>query len=145
MTGREHSKLLAIFLFVQAGLQAFGGIITALIYGGMGAFFATSGDVPDAEVFGGVIVVIAIVVGIVALLFAAFFALAGWRLHKNLPGARGLGIAACCLALLGIPLGTALGVYGLWFLLGDAGKAYFSGSTAGYGSPVPPPAPNSWQ
>jgi len=31
MTGKDHNKLLSIFHLIQGGLQAFGGIVVALI------------------------------------------------------------------------------------------------------------------
>jgi hypothetical protein len=37
--------------------------------------------------------------------------------------------------------GTAVGVYGLWFVFGDQGKAFFDGPDF---IPPPAPPPNNW-
>lgn len=48
---------------------------------------------------------------------AAAFALGGYALRRPLPWGRPAGIALSVVALLSFPLGTALGIYGLWALL----------------------------
>jgi len=54
-----------------------------------------------------------------------------------------VGIIASIICLPGIPLGTALGVYGLWFFFGEQGKSYYE--SGGMMASAPPPPPNSWQ
>lgn len=141
MTGKEHSKMLGIFFLVQAGLQVFGGLIIALVYGGMGAMFMTQARKSDEQMVGGVFIVMAFVVGFIVLLFAAFNGFAGWRLFKQQQNARILGIIASCLSLMSFPLGTALGIYGLWFFFGDEGKNFYSGNYQMQN----PQSPPSWQ
>ena len=144
MQAREHNKLLSIFLFVQGGLQLFGGLICILIYGGMGVAMLASARRSQDQTIGVVFVVMAVVVGVFILGFASLFLLSAWKLLKEQSGARTWGIIACCVALLGFPLGTALGIYGLWFLFGEEGKQFYSG-----GNPMmynsPPPPPHNWQ
>jgi hypothetical protein len=142
MTGQDHNRLLSIFFLVQAGLQIFGGIIGAVVYVGMGAMFATSRRMPDGEMMGGIMVFMALVFVCIAVVSGAFYALTGWRMRKNLSGAKVMGIIASILALPGFPLGTALGIYGLWFFLGEPGKNFYDGEIS---SVSPPPPPNSWQ
>jgi hypothetical protein len=60
------------------------------------------------------------------------------------PGARNWGIAASIICLLSVPLGTALGVYGLWFLFGEEGKRHYLGG-GDYAPRSFPPPPNNWQ
>lgn len=69
--------------------------------------------------------------------------IAGYGLRNDRSWAKIWAIVACCLAVLSIPFGTALGVYGFWFIFGDAGKNYFDNPN-GF-SQMPPPPPNSWQ
>ena len=128
-------------MFVQGGLQVLGGIFVALIYGGIGTFMFTSAR-RDEQAMGGIFLILAIVVGIIILAIAAVTLLAGWKMLKEKSGARTLGIIASIIALLSFPLGTALGIYGLWFLFGDAGKNFYAGNSA---SSFPPPPPNNWQ
>jgi hypothetical protein len=52
------------------------------------------------------------------------------------------GIVAAIPSLIGIPLGTALGLYTLWFMTSEKGKTfYLSGGEEQY---LPPPPPQSW-
>ncbi len=142
MTAKEHNKLIGIFFLVNAGLSAIGGIIAALIYGGMGMMMVGAGRREEDQMIGGIFLVAAVVVGILIVLFAGFYGFAGWKIYKEQSIGRTLGIIASAFSLLSPPLGTALGVYGLWFLLGEQGKSFYNGS----GMPsVPPPPPNSWQ
>ncbi len=124
MTVKEHNKLLSVFFLVQGGLQVFGGIMVTLIYGGMGIAFLSNARRSEEQTIGGIFLVLAVVIGLIVLLFAAFSLMAGWKLLKEKPGGRIFGIIASVVALFGFPLGTALGIYGLWFLLGEDGKRF---------------------
>lgn len=143
MTNREHNRLLAIFFAVMGGLQLFGGIIGGLIYVGMGTFIATQANEPEAAGVAGIMVLFAIVIVGITFVFGGFYLFTGWKLHKLAPAGRIMGIIASFLSLLSVPLGTALGIYGLWFLMGDRGKQFFD-SAQGF-SEVPPPPPDSWR
>jgi hypothetical protein len=144
MTAREHNKLLGIFLMVQGGLQLFGGLFAVLIYGGMGLAFLGAGR-GDEQVMGGIFLVMAAVFVPIMLAFAGLFLLAGWKMLKEKTGARNWGIAASIVALLGFPLGTVLGIYGLWFLLGDQGKNFYLAGGLHNQNMFNPPPPNNWR
>ena len=96
---------------------------------------------------GGLFVVFAVAIGLFILLFAGLYLLAGWKLHKHQPSAKIWVTIASCLALFNFPLGTALGVYALWFVFGDMGKAMYGGGgmNAPSAPPPPPPSPHSWK
>ena len=143
MTAREHNKLLSIFFFIQGGLQLLIGIIMTLVYGGVGGALLAGGHKQEDRMVGGVFVVVAGFIGIMIAAFAAFNLFTGLKLLKERRIGRTLGIVASCLALLNFPLGTALGIYGLWFLFGDLGKNFYSSTAASTG--YAPPPPNSWQ
>lgn len=146
MNAKEHNNLLGIFLLVYEGLQVFGLVIGMLVLLGMMGFVFSQVPSGDAAPFG---LVVAIVVA--ALVFSALLLIPGFvaavKIRRESPDARGWGIAASIIALLNFPLGTALGVYGLWFLTSDMGKDfYLSGGTREYfTTPPQPPPPSSWQ
>lgn len=145
MTAKEHNKLLSIFFFVQGGLQLFIGILMALIYGGVGGMMLSTARRQEDQVIGGIFMVVAICVGLFIIAFSAFNLFTGLKLLKEQRVARTLGIVASCLALLSFPLGTALGIYGLWFLFGDLGKSFYLAGTSQSAYSNQPPPPSGWQ
>ena len=75
-----------------------------------------------------ILMIVVVVVGIIfvsTLLFAVPKIVAGYGLRKKKPGhayGRSSHAVWCDMAF---PLGTAIGVYGLIFLFGENGRAYF--------------------
>lgn len=146
MTAKEHNRTLSILFFVQGGLQLFGGILLAVIYGGIGTMMLSTSHRDEEQMMGGIFLVVGVVVGLIVLVFAAFDIFAASKLLKELSIGRTLGIIVSCLSLMSFPLGTALGIYGLWFLFGDLGKNFYAGVDSSGGQRyTPPPPPNSWQ
>ena len=144
MTGKEHNKLLSIFLLVHAGLQIFGVIIMVLIYGGIGTAMLANARRDEEQIIGGVFIGIMLLIGFISLFFVIPQFVGGWTMLKEKPSARIWGIIASIICLLSFPLGTAVGIYGLWFLFGEEGKRfYLSGGNAA--NNYPPPPPNNWQ
>ena len=144
MIAKDHNKLLGIFHLIQGGLQAFAGIIIALVYGGMGLAFRTGAHRPEEQMMGTIFLVLAFAVAPFVLIFAAINLTAGYKLLREKAGARTWGIAASIISLLSIPLGTALGVYGLWFFFGEEGKRFYLES-AKQPNLFNAPPPNNWQ
>lgn len=153
MTGKEHNRLAGIFLMAHGGMQAAVMLIICIVYGIIGA--AIFGTARGDEKFVGVFFIIAIIlVAIFTALFAGSQILGGYKMFKERPNARIFGIVASIVSILSFPLGTAAGIYGLWFLFGDEGKNFYLGSApANQMFPnrqrafenSPPPPPNSWQ
>ena len=52
--------------------------------------------------------------------------LAGIGLYKRKAWARILALVLCFLSLISIPIGTALGIYGIWVLFDDESKEIFN-------------------
>ena len=144
MNARDHNKLLSIFFFIQGGLILLGGIFMVLIYGIMGGAMAVTSRRGEEQLVGGIFVVVAVVVGVIMLLFSALYVFGGLKMRNEQKIGRTLGIVGSILALFSFPLGTALGVYGLWFLFGEGRDLYEGVSNDGMNY-TPPPPPNSWQ
>ena len=146
MTAQEHNRLLSIFFFIQGGLQIVVGLAIGIIYGGLGSIFMASGRTEQDQMMGGLFVVLGVAIGVVLLVFAAFTLFTANKVRKVQSIGRTLGIVISILSLFSFPLGTALGVYGLWFLFGDIGKMLYASAGESYSpSYSPPPPPNSWQ
>lgn len=151
MTSNDHAKTLGILFYVYVGFQLLstilGAVMVVAMFGSM-AFHASEmprrgADMPPPELFGfmAVVMVIAFSIGLLMLIPKA---LAAYGLRNGKKWARTMTIVGSILALLGFPIGTALGVYGLWFVFGDEGKKFFDGDFVN-GSTQPPPPPHSWQ
>jgi len=109
----QHVKILGVLYIAIGGL----GVIAALIvFGVMGgiAGMARSGSHPEAGPFfvlvGGLAMTIILAISLPSVI-------AGVGLLYFRPWARVLTIILSAIHLFSIPVGTALGVYGLWVLL----------------------------
>jgi hypothetical protein len=150
MTPREHGRLLGLLFLIWAGFQFIGtlaaGLMMTVMDGPMMAEFSKiprrAGE-PDPSTFIGLIFGAVVVGLIVSLLFLIPDVVAGLGLRRERASSRIWAIVASILALLSFPLGTALGVYGLWFVFGEQGRAFF-GNNSGYPE-QPAPPPHSWR
>ncbi|HEY0427001.1 MAG TPA: hypothetical protein VGC76_04265 [Pyrinomonadaceae bacterium] len=150
MQPREHARLLGLFFFIYAGLQffiiAFIGLIYVGVLGGVMASISNMprrANEPNPEAIFGLVIFIVVIALAFGTLFLIPKIIAGIGLRKEKSWAKVWAIVACCLAVLNIPIGTALAVYGFWFIFGDMGKAYFDNYQLPYNSPPPPP--HNWQ
>lgn len=113
----DHVRILAVLHIVFGSLFLIAALIILVIFGGITGVVGWAAHEPDAY----------IAVPILTLIGGALFALllvlslpgiiAGVGLLKFAPWARILTIVLSALNLLNVPVGTALGLYGLWVLL----------------------------
>ena len=151
MTGRDHAKLLGLLFWLLTGLQVLIigliGVFYLFFFGIMFTQMPHGRNDPPPEMFLPIIIVVVAILLVTTVAFAIPKIVAGYGLRTEKSWARVWAIVACCMAVMSVPLGTAVGVYGLIFLLGDQGKAYFD--NPGYGrlaeANVAAPEPNSWQ
>lgn len=130
MTDVPHNKILAFGFAAFAAIFLFTFLLLALVSVGvfvaLGITFASeSGDPNQAGlgILGAIFTVI--FYGVLGLICVLPPALASWKMLKRKPGARLWGIIAAIVVLPILPLGTALGVYSLWFFF--SGQARKSG------------------
>ena len=145
MTARDHNKLLSIFYFIMAGLQLLGGVFMFLVYVGLGGFMMSSSSREDEQVMGGVFMGVGVLVGLICIAFGLLTLFAGFKVKNVQSIGRTLGIVISIISLFSVPIGTALGIYGLWFFFGDMGKNLYAGVEPGSYAPPPPPQPGNWQ
>jgi hypothetical protein len=120
---REHIKILGILNIVMGAFTALGGLAALVVTGGMaGVITASATDYQDRTVAAPVIAGIGMAVGVFLLLLSLPSIIGGWGLIKFRPWSRIVVIVLSVLHLLNIPLGTALGVYGLWVLFSEEGR-----------------------
>ncbi|MDQ5847191.1 MAG: hypothetical protein M3539_18040 [Acidobacteriota bacterium] len=129
MTDIPHNKILAYGFAAFAAIFLFTFLLLALVSVGvfvaMGITIANeTGDSNQAGfgILGAIFTVI--FYGVLGLICVLPPALASWKMLKRKPGARLWGIIAAIVVMPIIPLGTALGVYGLWFFFSAKGKRF---------------------
>ena len=119
----------------MGGLTALVGIVVLLIFGGAAGFIATGIHEADPE-HGALAAPIAMMIGLCVagflLLLSAPAIIGGWGLIKGRSWSRVLMIVISALHLLSFPVGTALGVYGLWVLLNEQSRRLLGGGGPPY-------------
>ena len=112
----NHVKILGAIYIALSTLSLFVALFLAMAVGTAGAIVGTAADPNDAAIAlpiigiaGTALVAFLIIVSLPGLI-------AGIGLLKMRPWARIVGIVVAILSLLNIPLGTIVGIYGLWVL-----------------------------
>lgn len=122
-----HVKILGILHIVYGVIGVLIGLVILAVFGG--TLGIISNEVPSDELR----TVVPIVGGIGGFIFLIIMALsipgiiAGIGLLSFRPWARIVTLVISFLDMLNFPIGTALGVYGIWVLLSKDGTALFEG------------------
>jgi hypothetical protein len=123
----QQVKAVAILNIIWGGMGVLGGLLLLLFFGGM-ARLNSGGHYPDAAA-GIALGAVGVFAFIVITLVSVPTLIGGIGLLKYREWARILTIVMSALNLLQIPLGTALGVYGIWVLTKDETRALFKSKT----------------
>lgn len=129
---KDHVRILAVLNIVMGCLSLLVGIGLLMFFGGLGVFasVAGGGQDPDAWIALPVMGAIGGIVFVSLVVVATPQIVGGIGLLKEKPWARILMIVVSALSLLSIPIGTAMGIYGLWVLLNEETARMF-------GAPAP--------
>ncbi|MGE5322133.1 MAG: zinc-ribbon domain-containing protein [Actinomycetota bacterium] len=107
---QRNLQLLGIFWIAYSAISVLGGVVLVII---ANALFGPAGHT-GAPLF---LQPMLTTVGVFLIVKAALGIAAGWGLMQREHWARILAVVLGFLALIHIPLGTALGIYTLWVLL----------------------------
>lgn len=150
---KSQADTLGLLLWIYAGIQAFFALLIlfiVLLYGVGGVIMIATArnasDAAPAAAFMAVYVAIFVVLLAFGIASIVLNVKAGRQLKsasiasKNLVIASAIGnfLSFMCGGMCLAPFGIGLGIFGLWFVLSDTGKAYFSG----LGINTPPPVQN---
>jgi hypothetical protein len=120
-----HVDLVGLLFIVWGLLTALIGVSTLAL--GVGAIsLVASGSRGGGQVAVGVTAVAFTVLAVIAMVWGAAHVFVGVPLRQHKAPARLLALMLGAVDLLLLPYGTALGVYTLWVLLDEKGKALFS-------------------
>jgi hypothetical protein len=139
---RDNLRLLGILNIVWSSISIAIGLIILLVFGGMAGFVAAAGlNSGDSSQSGSLVVapfmaIIGVFIVLVICLVSLPALIAGIGLVRFKPWSRVLGIVISLLHLFSFPIGTALGVYGLWVLFQPEARQVLE--TGGPGFPLPP-------
>jgi len=130
----QHVKIVAILNIVCGGLGILIALIVLLLFGGL-AGVASSDQSPGSEGGAAVLGIVGGIAFIAIALFSVPAVIGGIGLLKFREWARILVIVLSALSLMNIPIGTALGIYGLWALINDDTRALFKAKEGTVQSP----------
>ena len=128
----SHVKILGILHIVFGSLGIVCAVFILVIFGGVAGVVGAAADSNDSAAAIGILGIIAAVVFFILLVLSLPGLIAGIGLLKFRPWGRILGIIISGLDLIHVPLGTALGVYGLWVLLSNETEALFRNPPPAY-------------
>ena len=125
-----HIRVLAILQIVYASLGLLIAVGLLMLFGGTAAIVGIAASPSDSIVA----VPILALIGTLTATFLAILSLprliAGIGLLKHRSWARILTIIVSIIGLLDFPVGTGLGIYGLWVLMTREGTALFESPSA---------------
>jgi hypothetical protein len=119
---REHVRVLGILNIIMGCFVALAGVVVLIVMGGIAGVITASADYRDQAIGGPIVAAIGLGIAIFLLVLAAPSIIGGWGLLKFKPWSRILMIVVSVFHLLHVPLGTALGVYGLWVLFSEEAR-----------------------
>jgi len=125
-----HVKVLGVLYIVLSGLGLCAALFLALALGTAGGIVGQTASPEDAAVALPVIGLAGSALVILLLALSLPGLVTGIGLLKLQPWSRIVGIVLSAINLINIPVGTALGIYGLWVLLNRDTERMFAGVTS---------------
>lgn len=126
---QTHVKVVAVGFIVFGALGVLAGVILMAVFGGAAGIVGAAADSEEAAIALPIIGLTGTVLTVFLFAVSVPGLIAGWGLLSWKPWARILAIVLCAIQLVHIPLGTILGVYGLWVLLNSDTERLFSQSS----------------
>jgi len=118
-----HVKVLGVLNIVSGVLGLCVALLLLVIFGGVTGLLGAEADadiaVPIVGLTGLTLVVFMVAVSLPSVII-------GYGLYQRRPWSRVAGIVLSVVSLIFFPLGTALGVYGLWVLFSKEGERLFA-------------------
>lgn len=126
----QHVKMVGILNIVAGGLGVLLALFVLVFFGGL-AGLATQDSHPEASVGAAILAMVGGIAFFVIAIPSVPSIIAGVGLLKFREWARVLSMVVAVLHLLNIPLGTALGIYGIWVLSQDEAQALLKAKSGG--------------
>jgi hypothetical protein len=120
-----HIKILGWIHVVFGALGLMAAFVIFTVFGGIAGMIGIAGD-SDSRVAAPILVLIGGIVLMIIAVLSIPGLIGGIGLLNFKPWARILMIVLSALHILNVPIGTLLGVYGLWALLNPEAEALFA-------------------
>ena len=121
-----HVKVLGALFIALSALGLLSALVVMFSFGISAGLVGIAADPVDADIAQPILALIGVGVTIFLLVMSVPGIIVGWGLLKFRPWARILGIVLCALQLINIPIGTAVGIYGLWVLFNSETERLFN-------------------
>ena len=121
-----HVRVLGTLFIAVSSLFLLAALFLGVALGGAAGIVGAAADPEDAAVAIPILGIAGTWLIALLLLLALPGLVTGWGLLKFRVWARILGIVLCALELVAFPLGTLVGIYGLWVLLSRETEPLFT-------------------
>ena len=125
-----HVKVLGVLYIAFSALSLLAALFLLLAVGGAAGIVGVTAEPGDAAIAIPILGLAGTTLAFVLIVLALPGLVTGWGLISYKPWARILGLVLSVLNLLNIPIGTVLGIYGLWVLLNKDTERLFSRTAA---------------
>ena len=122
---QTHVKVLGILHIIFGFCGVILGVIVLLVFGGIAGLVSMTDQSDGAFVAVPILGTVGLILAVAAFVLSLPGLIAGFGLLARKPWARTLTIVLAALELLHVPLGTILGIYGLWVLLSAGTEQLF--------------------
>ena len=122
---RSHVDFVGVLFIVWGLLTTLVGVSTLALGVGAVALIASAGGGGGGQFAVGLTAAVFTALAVIAILWGAAHVIVGVPLRRHKPWSRLLALTLGSVDLLLLPYGTALGVYALYVLLNEKGKALF--------------------
>jgi hypothetical protein len=120
-----HVKTLGVLHIAFGALGVIGALVVLLIFGGAAALVNMNAPELDAEIAASIIGIAGGAIALLVLVLSVPGIIVGAGLYGLRPWARIFGVVISALDVLNVPIGTAIGIYGLWVLLHNQTEPLF--------------------
>jgi hypothetical protein len=121
----SHVDFVGVLFIVWGLLTTLVGVSTLALGIGAAALITTASQ-GGGGVAAGLTAAVFTALAVIAMLWGAAHVVVGVPLRRRRPWARLMALMLGSIDLLLLPYGTALGIYALWVLLDEKGKALFA-------------------
>lgn len=123
---QTHVKVLGVIYLAVGGCMLLGALFLFVTMGGVAGIVGATAEPEDASIAIPIIGFAGTAMAAVMGLFSLPSLATGYGLLTFRPWSRVLGIVVSAISLISIPIGTAIGIYGLWVLLNKETERLFT-------------------